>query len=43
MPQTFVIDANGVLRRDGFIHKGIIGEELLERVDTPLLMQSAAT
>lgn len=43
MPQTFVIDANGILRRDGFVDKGVVSEDLLERVVTPLLPVGAAT
>lgn len=40
IPQTYVIDARGILRRDGFVDKGMIDRELLERVVTPLLQQS---
>ena len=37
IPQTYVIDAQGILRRDGFKEKGKIDSDFLERVVTPLL------
>lgn len=37
IPQTYIIDANGVLQRDGFVDKGVVDTALLERVITPLL------
>jgi cytochrome c biogenesis protein CcmG/thiol:disulfide interchange protein DsbE len=37
MPQTYVIDRQGILRRDGFIEKGKIDTAILDEAVTPLL------
>lgn len=39
IPQTYVIDAQGVMRRDGGKDKGQIDSAFLESVVTPLLQQ----
>ena len=39
IPQTYVIDADGMLRRDGMVDKGVVDTALLEEVVAPLLRQ----